>query len=638
MIRERDALISSMPRSQVRRPAAVSLAVGPFEAVRRWGPAIAYSIIGYFALFWLPFQFPPRQFLVSPSYAFGFNNSLAALAMATLLGAATIYCLLLGRSRHCDPHLNFDDSGANKTLLSQWLFVAVGVAYALATAGLYLYSRGAASAMLTWESRHFLHRIKLIEAYGLRPYVDIHFEYGPALIYPPIYLHRLLAPLGASVQGAYFLCHLLMNLAGLWCLWYLLRHCAAPTRTKAIAFVVIGIAGFGPWMGLNGVVLRFACPFAAVLMGHLAWTQLRQAASPISELCMGFIVAAVAVLNVLLSPEIAVAFMLGWLSYAIFWARTDWRLLTVSIPALAGTAIGCRVLLPSAYYESVLRFSEGGNNLPMVPAAHLVLYVITLVLMVPSLLAAGWRNERADAALLGSLGVLSAAMMPGALGRCDPPHVLFYGLVVSMLLMVRLAGISRGAHLVYTLAYAIVFVGMMQVVNLDIFFGVGPSQWLTKPAQAAHSFIEKQRAEFAPRDQSYLAALRKYPAIGLPFATSGLDNAAEDYLFANRRVDPEFYVSVVGVYSEAELNRKLADTARHEFLLVKKGWQHAQLGSRAEEYLSDLRRWFLYPARLRALRADLDVRGEVTRLIANHYHAVEDVGPYVVVQRNQSPY
>jgi hypothetical protein len=84
----------------------------------------------------------------------------------------------------------------------------------------------------------------------------------------------------------------------------------------------------------------------------------------------------------------------------------------------------------------------------MVPAAHLILYVITMILIVPSLLAAGWRNERADAALLASLGVLSVAMMPGALGRCDPPHVLFYGLIVSLLLMVRLAGVSRGAHFV----------------------------------------------------------------------------------------------------------------------------------------------------------------------------------------------
>src|SRR5689334_3670084 len=105
MNRGHDAPNSSMPRIQAARVAAASPSAAAFEAVRKWGSAAAYSIVLYFALFWLPFQFPPRQFLVSPSYAFGFNNSVAMLAVATLLGAAAIYCLLLKNSQQCDPHL-----------------------------------------------------------------------------------------------------------------------------------------------------------------------------------------------------------------------------------------------------------------------------------------------------------------------------------------------------------------------------------------------------------------------------------------------------------------------------------------------------------------------------------------------------
>src|SRR4029434_11170270 len=107
------------------------------------------------------------------------------------------------------------------------------------------------TAPLTWESRHFLHRIKLVEIYGLYPYSEIHVEYGPALMYTLIYLTRLLAALGVSTEAAYFLCHLLLNVAGLWCLWYLVRHAVAPARAKAVAFVVIGLAAFAPYMGLN---------------------------------------------------------------------------------------------------------------------------------------------------------------------------------------------------------------------------------------------------------------------------------------------------------------------------------------------------------------------------------------------------
>jgi len=624
----------SVGRNETGGAAAASLAVAALGAARRWIPAVAFAIVAYFAVFRLPYQFPTKQFLVSASYAFGFNNGVAVLAMATLLGAATVYRLFIGGARSSDPRMSFAEEDARKTLLSPMLFAAMVVTYALLTAGMYVYTRGADPGMLTWESQHFLHRIKLVEAYGLRPYVEIQAEYGPALMYGPVYLHQMVAPLGVSAQTAYFLCHLLMNVAGLWCLWYLLRHAGAPARAKAITFVVTGIAGFGVWMGLSGVVLRYACPFTAVLVGHRAWMRLRETTSPMRELSMILIVSALAWVNVLLSPEIAAAFALGWLSYAFLSSREDWRLLGASLPALALVAVGCRFLLPVAYYGSLLRFSQGANNLPMIPAAHLILYLLTLALIVPPLMAASWCRSRPDAPLLGSLGVLPVVMMPGALGRCDPPHVMFYGLVASMLLMVRLANVSRMAYRAYMVAYITVFIGMMQSVNLIVFLGVNPKDLVNHPAQSVRGFIDRQRAEFSPRDHSYLAKLGKYPAIGLPFATYGQDKAAEDYLFAHRKVAPEYYVAVVGVYTEADLSRKLADTLHHEYLLVKKGWgEYWEREHRGESYLSSLRKWFLYPVDLRWIRPDLDPIKCVNRLIAEHYHAVEEVGTCLVWQR-----
>ncbi|MGH2626503.1 MAG: hypothetical protein ACRDHY_07635, partial [Anaerolineales bacterium] len=44
----------------------------------------------YGVSFLLPFRFPPSEFLVSPSYAFGFNNSLAVKAIAFVLGVAAL--------------------------------------------------------------------------------------------------------------------------------------------------------------------------------------------------------------------------------------------------------------------------------------------------------------------------------------------------------------------------------------------------------------------------------------------------------------------------------------------------------------------------------------------------------------------
>ena len=44
--------------------------------------AMVVAALAYYALFQLPFYFPPRLRLWSASYAYGFNNGVAILAMA----------------------------------------------------------------------------------------------------------------------------------------------------------------------------------------------------------------------------------------------------------------------------------------------------------------------------------------------------------------------------------------------------------------------------------------------------------------------------------------------------------------------------------------------------------------------------
>jgi hypothetical protein len=598
----------------------------------------AFAVATFFALFRLPFYFPPSERLVSPSYMFGFNNSIAIFTLTTLLGLATLYCLV-GGAAGCPPLLHFsnDHSVSTRALcyrsLPNSLFLAMTALYAALTLVLYLYTVRAAPG-LTWESRHFLHRVKLYELYGLRPYVDFQAEYGPALMYPPVWLHSLLRPLGISRNGAYFICHFLMNAAGLWCLFYLLTSIAAPRIARALAFAVLGLAAFGPYMGLNGVVLRYSLPFASVLLGHhllsnfpITWSWKQWLGG------LGLILS-LSAMNVLLSSEIAAAFTAGWLTYAGLAARRNWRLIAVSIVGLLMTAIICRFTLPDGYYESLLRFSEGANNLPLLPAWHLLLYVLTLVLIVPPLLAAGWRDATPDAPLLGALGTMCVAMMPGALARCDPPHVMFFGLGASLLLMARLANWSHSAFIAYVSAYALIFIGIVSVVIMNVFFGVSGWQLVLQPSGTLNKLAAHLQKDIAQRDLSYLSALDKYPQIGLPFATQGVDKDTEDYLFAQHKLAPEYFVGFVGVYSQADTDRKLHDVARHEYLLVREGWHSPEdVMDRCEGYLNSIRQWFEYPARLPCKNVDLDSWGEVSRFIADNYDVVERVGSNLVLRR-----
>jgi hypothetical protein len=114
------------------------------------------------------------------------------------------------------------------------------------------------------------------------------------------------------------------------------------------------------------------------------------------------LIVALAALNVLLSPEIAVAFVLGWIGYStlvVIADRSRWRLIPASVAALAIVAVAAHLLLPEAYYGSLLSFSQGAHNLPILPAVHILLYLLTLVLIVPPQLAAGWRGQTQDAPL-----------------------------------------------------------------------------------------------------------------------------------------------------------------------------------------------------------------------------------------------
>ena len=340
--------------------------------------------------------------------------------------------------------------------------------------------------------------------------------------------------------------------------------------------------------------------------------------------------------NILLSSEAAVAFALTWLGYCVLTVRRDGRVLAVSLIAFIAAGLLCWLSLPAAYYDSLLQFSEGANNLPLLPAAHLLFYIVTMFLVVPPLLAVSVREPaRGDvpgAAICGALGVLRVVMAPGALGRCHPPHVLFYGMGASMLLMVRLANISRPAFAVYTIAYAGVFIVLMQVINLVVFYGVSPRALLSHHA-IAH-VAEKLRTTICTErpDMGTLSALDHYPRLGLPFATFG-DPAVETYVLSRGKLEPEYYMSVVGVYTDAALEHKLQDVRKAEYLLVPRGFDSSLSRDQCAGYLKSLRKWFLYPAELPCRADPLDPGKAVNWVIADHYVPIERVGSWLVLHR-----
>jgi hypothetical protein len=204
-----------------------------------------------------------------------------------------------------------------------------------------------------------------------------------------------------------------------------------------------------------------------------------------------------------------------------------------------------------------------------------------------------------------------------------------------MLLMIRLANISRRAFAAYAIAYAGVFIVLMQVVNLHVFYGIPPRMLLSRHAMAEVAQKLRDATGTAHPDMATLSALDRYPRLGLPFASLG-DPAVETYVLSHRQLEPEYYVGVVGVYSAAALERKLRDVGKAEYLLVPRGVTTRTSPNPCAGYLKSLREWFLYPANLPCRAEPLDPISSVKSFIADHYIPVEQVGSWLVLRRTSS--
>ena len=193
-------------------------------------------------------------------------------------------------------------------------------------------------------------------------------------------------------------------------------------------------------------------------------------------------------------------------------------------------------------------------------------------------------------------------MAPGALGRCDPPHVLLYGMGASMLLMIQLSSVSRRAFAAYAVAYAAVFIVFIEAVNLVVFYGISPQTLLSQ--QPMRNVIHKLRSAKGTThpNGTTLAALDRFPRIGLPFATFG-DPVVERYVIDRGQLQPDMMFRWLAWHSSPALERKLRDVGNMEYVLVPR-----KLVSDADKsaarldpcagYRKSLRQWFLLPTNL----------------------------------------
>ena len=585
--------------------------------------AALFIPIAFYAVFRLPFRFPPAGRIVSPSLVFGFNNAVAITSVVVLIGFVTLF-RLWRRSRapgHPVPVQWFFHGDVPYSSRIRWaVFTLMIAAHALLTAIMWVSARTSNTWRIDFEASHFLWRLQLMELFGARPYLDFQHEYGPALLYIPLLVHRLLAPTGLTLEAAYYLSHLACSILGLGAILVILEHTHIPRTQKEVTFCLLAAAALMPYMGLNGNLVRYVPPYLSVLLADRAMSRAQGGVWALG------VVSALGVVNILISPEIGIAFGLGWGAYCAFTALTDRPRAILGLAGLVVAGTFSALMLPLEYAGSVLSFSGGANNFPLVPAAHIMFYLAILFVAVPTLLTDALSARGQQRALLFSMATICVVMIPGALGRADPPHVLFFSLGVALLLFVQAAMRSRRGFALYAVVYAVVIIGGSHVSNARAFYGA--SLRSLHPENIVE-FVRRQEPEMT---DTQLGRLERYPPLGLPFCSYGTDRRTMAYLWSRRQIDPEYYCGIIGVYTEDQLSRKLADTARHEYLLVRKAWLRPT--DPCSRHVAVIRSSFIYPGPLWCRRDALEPALAVSRAIITRYRVAEELGPYVVMRRS----
>jgi hypothetical protein len=410
--------------------------------------AAVIAALTCFGAFVLPFFFPPTHPTYGAAYTAGFNNGVATIA-TTLISVLTLY---LTWRFDLFPRQFTSEYEAH---IPMWL-LAISIALCTAfTGGLgwMLCKAELGSA----DIRFFLESMDDVIRYHEHIYTDFSFNYGPLLLYYPVWIHRLLQPLHFSLEGSYFVALAIAEALGQVLLYFTLESLPISKDVKLVTFLAFTVIAMCPVLGMNYTFIRFLVPFSTLLFA----TRTRK---PL-HLALVFFLGEL--LQLAISPEMGMAFGAG----ACFYGVSQWRqkealwVLAVAAPPLAGGIF--LTISGRSYLHSITKFSNGTGNLVIEPLGYILLFLLAVVWLIPQMLAARFKRDQSDATLMASLFVLSIWLLPPALGRCDLLHVFFNGAGMYLLASVAISSYPRAIRQLWFL-FLSCSITWMQIVNFYV--------------------------------------------------------------------------------------------------------------------------------------------------------------------------
>jgi hypothetical protein len=407
---------------------------------------IAVAVVTAFCAFVLPFFFPRTEPVLSASYSAGDNNRVAAIAVAAIMVTVLFVCWL--RRIGAAPVAHLDRR--HEWLPARWLGWAIVAMLAFTGALGWLVVR----AHIFWgDEGYFLNRLRTGLILHQHIYTGFEFSYGVLLYYWPATFVRALTPLGLSMGSAYLISLAALQAVGLALLFYVVQALPMRRHLKAVIFALLTFGFLTPLLGINYSVFRFILPFAGVVW--LARQKSVAAAAGVAVIAE--------IVELACSPEMGMAFGAAVAVYGLYRALVNGKQwLWVSAAAVVMTLVERGSLITMA------KFARGEFNLIVEPLPHLLVFLIAATALAPIAVAAALREGGEDAGMLLGMFVASLGLLPVALGRCDPIHVLFNSLGIYLLSFVAVNRASQRWRRVWIIAVTFIVL-LTQAVNFGVY-------------------------------------------------------------------------------------------------------------------------------------------------------------------------
>jgi len=571
---------------------------------------IIASAIGW-CVFQLPYLIEPGELVVSPALDYGFNNRVAMLAIIVFLVVITLLRLWQPASEKS----NLLNSQEEKKIPLKHLIIA-WISYLAIIAALFFLTT---EVKRYAEAGYFFDKIDRI-LLGQRPYLDFEYAYGIIFLYLPIWLK------------SYHLAYALVSILGLSSVYYLVNQFDMPVKRKLVVFYFLIIAAYPISLGFNYTLLRFIAPYVSLFLARKIITQPKWLLFP------GLI--GLLLLNISISPEVGIVFAISLALYLLLSSRKI--VLGLYLASLAALVL----LMPADLALTLRSFGRGGMNWPVVPAPAILIYLLSL-LGIGSAILAGYLRERKDH-LLAAIVLTTILMMPGAIGRCDPGHVFYYGIGLFIVSFAYLAQNRVRLFRFYSISFLAIFCLGMNISNFNkeelgkiVFRKIEPHY-----SQKELINLSSQFSKITGLNSDYLAgkiesfylnkkildtgALAKYRKIATPFF---VDERIYNYLLESDKYVPEYYHGLTLVITKGQISRKLQElsSASHRIIMLRK--TDLAVAGPAYEAQGVISALFLYPYKRRVKRNTRELYSGIFDYIRENYYPIEEIGTYLIMER-----